>query len=63
MVLKPSPFTPLATSLFGQIMATVLPPGVVNTVAGGNDLGQWMTEHAGFDKISFTGSVPTGKVQ
>ncbi len=28
---------------------------------GGNELGQWMTEHPGIDRISFTGSVPTGK--
>jgi len=61
MVLKPSPSTPLATTLLGKILADVLPRGVVNTLAGGNELGQWMTTHAGFDKISFTGSVPTGK--
>ena len=29
-------------------------------VAGGNDLGAWMSEHPGIDKISFTGSVATG---
>jgi acyl-CoA reductase-like NAD-dependent aldehyde dehydrogenase len=34
---------------------------VINIVAGGDDLGQWMTEHPGIDKISFTGSVATGK--
>jgi acyl-CoA reductase-like NAD-dependent aldehyde dehydrogenase len=30
-------------------------------LAGGDQLGQWMTEHADIDKISFTGSVATGK--
>jgi acyl-CoA reductase-like NAD-dependent aldehyde dehydrogenase len=34
---------------------------VVNVLAGGDALGQWMTEHPGIDKISFTGSVATGK--
>lgn len=61
MVLKPSPFTPLATLLMGQVMARVLPPGVLNVVAGGDELGPWMTEHPVPRKISFTGSVATGK--
>jgi acyl-CoA reductase-like NAD-dependent aldehyde dehydrogenase len=61
MILKPSPYTPLATLLLGEIAADIFPPGVLNILAGGNDLGQWMTEHAGIDKINFTGSVGTGK--
>ena len=61
MVLKPSPYTPLATLLMGEAGRDTLPPGVLNIVAGGNDLGGWMTEHPGIDRISFTGSVATGK--
>jgi len=61
MVLKPSPYTPLATLVMGEVARDTLPPGVLNVVAGGNDLGAWMTEHPGIDRISFTGSVPTGK--
>ena len=61
MVLKPSPYTPLATLLMGEVARTTLPRGVLNVVAGGNEVGQWMTEHEGIDRISFTGSVPTGK--
>jgi len=34
---------------------------VVNVLAGGDDLGRWMTEHPGIDKIGFTGSVESGK--
>jgi acyl-CoA reductase-like NAD-dependent aldehyde dehydrogenase len=34
---------------------------VLNVVAGGDELGQWMSEHPNIDKISFTGSVATGK--
>src|SRR6202020_1455805 len=30
-------------------------------LAGGDELGRWMTEAPGIDKISFTGSVATGK--
>jgi acyl-CoA reductase-like NAD-dependent aldehyde dehydrogenase len=61
MLLKPSPYTPLATLLLGELSRDIFPPGVLNVLAGGNDLGQWLTEHAGIDKISFTGSVATGK--
>jgi len=61
MVLKPSPYTPLSTLLVGEISRDILPPGVFNVVAGGNALGQWLTEHEGIDRISFTGSVATGK--
>jgi len=61
MVMKPSPYTPLTSLLFGEIAQTVLPPGVLNIVSGGNELGQMMTEHPALAKISFTGSTATGK--
>ncbi|MFZ6649336.1 aldehyde dehydrogenase family protein [Undibacterium sp. TJN25] len=61
MVLKPSPYTPLTTLLLGEIARDIFPPGVLNIVAGGNALGQWMTEHPLIDKITFTGSIATGK--
>lgn len=61
MVLKPSPFTPLCTLKIGEIFRDILPPGVLNVVSGGDQLGPWMTEHPGFAKISFTGSTATGK--
>jgi acyl-CoA reductase-like NAD-dependent aldehyde dehydrogenase len=61
VVLKPSPFTPLCTLKLGEIAREYFPPGVINVLAGGDDLGRWMTEHAGIDKIGFTGSVESGK--
>jgi len=61
MVLKPSPFTPLCTLKIGELFSKIFPPGVLNIVSGGDDLGPWMTGHPGFDKISFTGSTATGK--
>jgi acyl-CoA reductase-like NAD-dependent aldehyde dehydrogenase len=61
MVLKPSPYTPLCTLWFGELAREVLPRGVLNVLSGGNDMGQWMTEHPGIGKISFTGSTATGK--
>jgi acyl-CoA reductase-like NAD-dependent aldehyde dehydrogenase len=61
VVLKPSPYTPRSTLLVGEILNEVLPPGVVNVVSGGDELGRWMTSHPTPRKISFTGSVATGK--
>jgi acyl-CoA reductase-like NAD-dependent aldehyde dehydrogenase len=60
-VLKPSPYTPLTTLKLGELLREVFPRGALNVLAGGDDLGQSMTEHPGIDKISFTGSVATGK--
>ncbi|MEW2354721.1 aldehyde dehydrogenase family protein [Spirillospora sp. NPDC029432] len=61
MVLKPSPFTPLSSLRLGEALREVLPPGVLNVVTGGDELGAWMTGHETPRKISFTGSVATGK--
>ncbi|HSV80844.1 MAG TPA: aldehyde dehydrogenase family protein [Ramlibacter sp.] len=61
VIIKPSPYTPLAVLRMGELAREVFPPGVLNVIAGGAELGRWMTEHPGLDKISFTGSVPTGK--
>jgi acyl-CoA reductase-like NAD-dependent aldehyde dehydrogenase len=61
VVLKPSPFTPLSTLRMGELLAPVMPPGVVNVVSGGDELGAQLTNHPVPRKISFTGSVPTGK--
>jgi acyl-CoA reductase-like NAD-dependent aldehyde dehydrogenase len=61
VVIKPSPFTPLSTLRLVEIMNRVLPPGVINSVTGGVDIGDHLTNHAGIDKIVFTGSIATGK--
>jgi acyl-CoA reductase-like NAD-dependent aldehyde dehydrogenase len=61
VVIKPSPFTPLTTLALGAVLRDVLPPGVLNVVSGGDALGAWMTSHPVPRKISFTGSIETGK--
>ena len=61
VVIKPSPFTPLSTLRLVELMNQVLPPGVVNVVTGGPEVGSHLANHAGVDKIVFTGSVATGK--
>jgi len=61
VVIKPSPFTPLSTLRLVSLMNEVLPPGVVNIVTGGAEIGAHMSRHPGLDKMVFTGSIATGK--
>jgi len=61
VVIKPSPYTPLSTLRIVELMDAVLPAGLVNVISGGDELGADLTNHAGIDKIIFTGSIATGK--
>jgi acyl-CoA reductase-like NAD-dependent aldehyde dehydrogenase len=61
VVLKPSPFTPLTTLAIGSLLREIFPPGVLNVVSGGDELGRWISEHPAVKKLTFTGSVATGK--
>lgn len=61
VVIKPSPYTPLSTLLVGELLHDVFPAGVWNVIAGDDKLGAALTKHPLIRKISFTGSVPTGK--
>ncbi|MEM1133283.1 MAG: aldehyde dehydrogenase family protein [Pseudomonadota bacterium] len=61
IVLKPSPFTPLATLRLAELIKDVVPAGVVNIITGEDNLGPLITEHPDIDKITFTGSTATGK--
>ncbi|GAA4042418.1 aldehyde dehydrogenase family protein [Parerythrobacter jejuensis] len=61
IVLKPSPFTPLATLRIAELIKDVVPAGVVNIITGEDSLGPMITEHEDIDKITFTGSTATGK--
>ncbi|MFX9035076.1 aldehyde dehydrogenase family protein, partial [Acinetobacter baumannii] len=57
MVLKPSPFTPLATLRLGAILKDIIPAGVLAIVSGGDALGRALAGHAAIRKISLTGSI------
>ena len=61
VVLKPSPLTPLTVLRIAELMVDLLPAGVLNVISGGDHLGPKLTVHPGIDKISFTGSTPTGR--
>jgi acyl-CoA reductase-like NAD-dependent aldehyde dehydrogenase len=61
VVVKPSPYTPLATLRLGELARATFPPGVVNVIAGGNEAGERLTQHPKVRKIAFTGSAATGR--
>ncbi len=61
LLLKPAPTTPLSVLKLGELIADILPPGVINILTDNNDLGPMITAHKDIAKISFTGSTPTGK--
>ena len=63
MVFKPSPYMPLVDLLLAEIIEGCdLPRGVFNVVTGeGSELGSELVESPMVDKVSFTGSVATGK--
>jgi aldehyde dehydrogenase (NAD+) len=61
VVLKPSPFTPYtALLLAGAAQRADLPPGVLNVVTGGADVGAALTTDPRVDLVSFTGSDAVG---
>ncbi|MEU4336629.1 aldehyde dehydrogenase family protein [Micromonospora lupini] len=62
VVLKPAETTPLTALLFAEICQQAdLPAGVVNIVTGAGDTGRALVEHAGVDKVAFTGSTEVGR--
>lgn len=63
VVLKQAELTPLTTLRVAKLMQEAgFPPGVVNIVPGyGHTAGQYLAEHKGINKISFTGSTVTGR--
>jgi len=63
VVIKPAENTPLTALALAELSMEVgLPPGVLNVVNGGPSAGQSIVEHAGIDKIAFTGSTEVGRI-
>ena len=63
MIFKPSEVTPLTALKLAEIYSEAgLPDGVFNVLPGvGAETGQYLTEHPGIAKVSFTGGVASGK--
>jgi succinylglutamate-semialdehyde dehydrogenase len=62
VVIKPSEVTPAVGELYATAAERAgLPPGVLNLVQGGGDVGRALVAHAGTDGVLFTGSWNTGR--
>lgn len=62
VVFKPSEQAPLVADMTMRAWeAADLPPGVINCVQGGRDVGAALASHPGLDGIFFTGSFAAGK--
>ena len=61
-VVKPSDITPVTALLLAERSAEAgFPPGVINVVTGGAEVGAAITAHPGIDKITFTGGGGTAR--
>jgi acyl-CoA reductase-like NAD-dependent aldehyde dehydrogenase len=61
LVMKPSPFAPVALTQALQTVAGFFPPGVLNVINGDGESGPALTRHPLVRKVSFTGSINTGR--
>lgn len=62
VVIKSAEEAPFAVLRAAEIMNTILPPGVLNMISGdGPTTGDALVHHSDVAKITFTGSVETGK--
>jgi aldehyde dehydrogenase (NAD+) len=62
-VLKPATLTPLSAVNFVKVLEEAgIPPGVVNLVTGGPDVGTRLTSHEAVKVVSFTGSTAVGRL-
>jgi aminobutyraldehyde dehydrogenase len=62
VVIKPSEQTPLTTMKFAELVADLLPAGVLNVVTGvGPVVGARLADHPDIDMIALTGSVQSGR--
>ncbi|MFM2347035.1 MAG: hypothetical protein RL654_1788, partial [Pseudomonadota bacterium] len=63
VVLKPAESTPISILVLAELVADLLPPGVLNIVNGfGREAGMPLATSKRIAKIAFTGSTATGKV-
>jgi aldehyde dehydrogenase len=63
VVLKPASETPISILILAELIADILPPGVLNIVNGnGREVGLPLATSKRIAKIAFTGSTSTGRV-
>src|ERR1700691_2897651 len=63
VVLKPAEQTPASIHVVLDLIADLLPPGVLNVVNGfGVEAGKPLAQHKGIRKVAFTGETTTGRL-
>jgi aldehyde dehydrogenase len=63
VVLKPASPTPWSILKFAEILADIVPPGVLNIVTGpGGEIGQALATNRRIAKVAFTGETVTGRL-
>ncbi|SEL52754.1 aldehyde dehydrogenase [Roseateles sp. YR242] len=63
VVLKPAESTPVSILLMAELIADLLPPGVLNIVNGyGKEAGMPLAQSKRIAKVAFTGSTATGRI-
>src|SRR5712675_1011540 len=60
VIVKPSDLTTLTTLKFVEAFA-MLPPGLVQVLAGGAEVGQQLVNHPDTHMVAFTGGIETGR--
>ncbi len=62
VVMKPAEFTPISLLILMELIADIVPPGVMNIVNGyGREVGAPLANSKRIAKIAFTGSTATGR--
>ncbi len=63
VVLKPASETPFSVMVLMQLIADVIPPGVLNVVNGkGSEIGEALAANPRIAKVAFTGETTTGRL-
>jgi len=63
VVIKPSEHAAVASLRYGELLAGILPAGVLNVISGlGSDIGDYLVGHKEINKVSLTGSKRTAEI-
>lgn len=61
IILKPSEYTPFSVLATAYLMNKVLPEGLLQVLSGGRELGESFSTNPRFGRLTFTGSIKTGR--
>lgn len=63
VVIKPSEAAAVGSLRYGELLSTILPPGVINVICGsGREIGDYLVGHKEVNKVSLTGSKATAEM-